>query len=168
MSQFLGKFRGTVADNNDIEKRGRLKVNVPAVLGDITSGWALPCFPFAGSGTGFFGVPPVGALVWVEFEGGNLEYPVWVGCFYGFTADVPTDTLLVLDPSQVVVMATSGGNKIVINDTPGPLGGITLEISSGAKICINDVSITIDNGKGGKIEMMGPQVSVNSGALEVT
>ncbi len=168
MSQFFGKYRGTVDDNMDIEKRGRLKVKVPAVLGDITSGWALPCFPFAGSGTGFFGVPPVGALVWVEFEGGNLEYPIWSGCFYGTAADVPTDTLLAADPSQVAVIATSGGNKIVINDTPGPTGGIILEISSGAKILINDVSITIDNGKGGKIEMTGPQVSVNSGALEVT
>jgi uncharacterized protein involved in type VI secretion and phage assembly len=167
MTRFYGKYRGTVSDNLDPEKRGRIKANVPAILGSVVSGWALPAFPFAGKGKGFFGVPETGSLVWIEFEAGDLEYPIWTGGFYGSMADVPPETLIVPDPSQVTVIATSGGGKIILNDTPGPLGGITLEIAGGAKITINDLAITIDNGMGAKVEMTGPQVSVNGGALEV-
>ena len=71
MSEFFGKYRGQVTNNVDPEMRGRIQVQVPAVLGEGRNSWALPATPYGGDGVGFFAIPPIGANVWVEFEGGN-------------------------------------------------------------------------------------------------
>jgi hypothetical protein len=89
-SRFYGKYRGTVADNMDPIQTGRVKVNCPAVLGSVQSGWASPCAPYAGPGSGFYAIPPVGAPVWVEFEAGDPSHPIWTGAWWG-TGDVPQD-----------------------------------------------------------------------------
>jgi hypothetical protein len=89
-TQFLGKYRGIVADVDDPQLRGRLKADVPAVLGAVTSGWALPCVPYAGDGVGLHTIPPVGAGVWIEFEGGDPDYPIWSGGWWG-TGQVPVE-----------------------------------------------------------------------------
>ena len=73
--KFYGKYRGQVSDVSDPKRIGRLRAKVPAVLGSTDSGWALPCMPYGGLGVGMFNVPPVGAGVWVEFEGGDPSYP---------------------------------------------------------------------------------------------
>jgi uncharacterized protein involved in type VI secretion and phage assembly len=78
---FFGKYRGLVKDNNDPTGRGRLKVIVPAVLGDIQV-WALPCTPYAGDNVGLYAMPEPDTGVWVEFEAGDTSYPIWVGCFW--------------------------------------------------------------------------------------
>src|SRR5690606_39001851 len=80
---FYGKYRGTVANNIDPQQMGRIQVKVPAVLGDGQLSWAMPCAPYAGPGVGFFAIPPRDAKVWVEFEGGDPDYPIWVGGFWG-------------------------------------------------------------------------------------
>jgi uncharacterized protein involved in type VI secretion and phage assembly len=77
-----GKFRGTVTDNNDPDNQGRVKAKVPAVLHDVESGWALPAAPYAGGGLGSWAIPPKNAGVWIEFEGGNSEHPIWSGCWW--------------------------------------------------------------------------------------
>src|SRR5262245_10104673 len=92
--RYYGKYRAFVEDNADPENRGRLRLRIPAVLGpDVVSGWALPCAPFGGvAGQGFFFIPDTDAGVWVEFEAGSLEHPVWVGTFWskpGGTTEVP-------------------------------------------------------------------------------
>ena len=79
---FYGKYRGVVVDNLDPLFLGRILVQVPAVFGDLLN-WCMPCTPFAGEGMGFVAIPPSGANVWVEFEGGDISYPIWVGCFWG-------------------------------------------------------------------------------------
>lgn len=88
-NHYFGKYRGTVTDNDDQTHRGRVKVNVPAVLADQEV-WAMPCMPYTGDGVGSFWIPEPGAGVWVEFEGGDPSYPVWTG---GFWADneIPSD-----------------------------------------------------------------------------
>ena len=62
-AKHYGKYRGTVVDNQDPRKQGRIKVKVPEILGDVDSGWALPCAPYAGDKTGAYAVPSVGAGV---------------------------------------------------------------------------------------------------------
>jgi uncharacterized protein involved in type VI secretion and phage assembly len=89
-TRFYGKYRGLVADNADPLGLGRVRADVPAVLGDVTSGWALPCLPAAGDTSGFHVVPPVGAGVWIEFEAGDPDHPVWTGGWWG-DGQVPTD-----------------------------------------------------------------------------
>ena len=74
-----GKFRGRVVDDLDPLGLGRAIVEVPSVG---LSGWALPCVPFGDMGDeGRFSAPPPGTNVWVEFEGGDPDRPVWVGVF---------------------------------------------------------------------------------------
>jgi uncharacterized protein involved in type VI secretion and phage assembly len=163
-TQFFGKFRGVVTDVKDPLQIGRVRARVPDVMGDQECGWAMPCFPFGGSGMGFFALPSVGAGVWIEFEHGDPDYPIWAGCWYGTLAEVPPE--LLAPPYKKVLLKTEGGTSITLDDTPG-LGGITLETAGGQKIILTATGIEIDNGLGAKITMQGPQVNVNNGALEV-
>jgi uncharacterized protein involved in type VI secretion and phage assembly len=161
--RFYGKYRATVSDNNDPLQIGRIKADI-VDLGE--SGWAMPCAPVAGSGMGMFALPPTGAGVWIEFEHGDPDYPIWTGCWWGSAAHMPTD---VLTPPQTgkLLLRTDGGTSILLDDTPG-VGGITLQTSGGQRIVVSATSIEIDNGTGASITLSGPQVSVNGGALEVT
>ena len=89
MGQFYGKYRGTVVSNVDPQNMGRLSVTVPDVSNIQTSTWAMPSAALAGSQSGFYAVPPVGSNVWVEFEQGDSDYPIWSGCFWGSSSEVP-------------------------------------------------------------------------------
>lgn len=160
MKQFFGKYRGKVEDNFDPTFLGRIQISVPAVLGDGRMSWAMPCVPYAGNGVGFFAIPPNGANIWVEFEGGDSEKPIWSGCFWGI-GEVPALPAL----AEIKVLKTDAGT-ITMNDLPG-IGGITIETTAGMKVVINALGIEINNGQGGSIKLMGPLVSVNSGRLEV-
>ena len=162
---FLGKYRGIVSDVNDPLLIGRIRAYVPDVFGDDESGWALPCAPFGGSGSGFFALPATGAGIWVEFEHGDPDYPVWTGAWFGSTADLPP--VLLSPPYQKVMVVTQAGHQVILDDTPG-VGGITLQTATGQKISLTPLGIEIDNGQGAVVKLTGPMVQVNNGALEVT
>jgi uncharacterized protein involved in type VI secretion and phage assembly len=168
---FLGKFRGTVLNNVDPETRGRLMLSIPDVLGVVPSTWAEPCTPLAGPTgppMGIYMVPPIGAGVWVEFEHGDPNYPIWVGCRWGGPSDIPPLAHAGLPVSPNIVMQTAGQNSFVISDLPGPTGGIMLKSATGASIIVNDTGIYIQNGRGASLIMTGPTVTINNGALVVT
>lgn len=167
MPQYLGKYRGTVVNNIDPLQIGRVQVMVPAVLGVGVSSWAMPCVPIAGPQMGTYVVPLIGAGVWVEFEGGDPDYPIWTGGFWGSAAEVPALALAGLPASPSIVLQTAGQNTIVVSDVPGT-GGIMLKATTGAMILINETGITISNGQGATIMLTGPTVTVNQGALAVT
>ncbi len=158
--QFFGKFRGVVTDNRDPLMLGRIRARVQDVLGENESGWALPSLPYAGNGVGLFLVPPVDASVWIEFEHGDPDYPIWTGCFWS-QGELPATPAV----AEMKVLKTDAGT-ITINDLPGA-GGITIETTAGMKIVIDMTGIEINNGMGGSIKLNGPKVSINEGALEV-
>lgn len=169
--KFHGLFKGTVINNVDPEFRGRLMLEVPDVLSMIPSSWAEPCAPLAGpTGTsmGAYLVPPIGAGVWVSFQKGDPDFPVWLGCRWGSPADVPPQALLGLPISPNILFQTAAMNAVVISDLPGPTGGIMLKSTTGASIIVNDTGIYIQNGKGASIIMVGPTITVNQGALVIT
>lgn len=125
---FFGKYRGLVKDNKDPDGLGRIQVQVPAVAG-VQEAWALPATPYAGDQVGFYTIPPAGALVWVEFEGGHPDFPIWTGCFWK-TGQVPPEVKTNADdPSQVKVFKTrvltmwvddtdqKGQSVVVFNDS---------------------------------------------------
>ena len=168
MEPRYGKYRATVINNIDPMMMGRLLVQVPDVSNVLPSTWAMPCVPFAGIMSGMYAVPAIGSGVWIEFEQGNPDYPVWVGCFWGSTAEVPTLALAAPPALQNVVIQTTAQNALMISDMPGPTGGILLKSSTGALISITDIGITISNGQGASIMMNGPTVTINQGALAVT
>lgn len=159
MNCCMGKYRGTVEDNADPQKRGRMKVRVPAVVGANRDIWAEPCVPYAGPGVGAWAIPPVGSHVWVEFEGGNPDYPIWTGCFWSEGETVPGGGKV-----EQKVFQTAAGT-ITLDDSA--TGGITIE-TSGMKIRLADSGIEIDNGRGARLTLNQSTISLNSGALEVT
>jgi uncharacterized protein involved in type VI secretion and phage assembly len=166
--RYYGKYRGNVMNNIDPMQKGRLQVQVPDILGSSLSSWAMPCLPIAGRQMGAFLLPPIGAGVWVEFEQGDPDYPIWVGCWYGSMAEVPALALASPPGVDNLVLQTSGQNTLMISDVPGPTGGFLLKSSTGAMISINETGITISNGQGATITLMGPSVAINQSALVVT
>jgi Type VI secretion system/phage-baseplate injector OB domain len=164
VTSFYGKYRGKVENNVDPLQQGRLQVSVPAVLGDGRLSWAMPCVPFAGSQVGFFAIPPVGANLWVEFEGGETDFPIWTGCFWG-TGEVPAAPAI-----ADMKMLKTGSITLTLSDLPGA-GGFTVEVNPPAvttplKLVFNASGIELSNGSA-SVKLTPASVSVNNGALEV-
>jgi uncharacterized protein involved in type VI secretion and phage assembly len=109
----------------------------------------------------------IGAGVWIEFERGDPDYPIWVGGYWGSAAEVPVMAHTVPPGVNGITLQTTLKNGIVISDVPGPTGGILIQTTTGAMISVSDVGIIISNGKGAIINMTGPSVDVNLGALTV-
>lgn len=165
--KFYGKYRGTVVNNIDPEQKGRIQALVPDVSNIALTSWAMPCLPVGGIQMGMFTVPPIGAGVWVEFEQGDPDYPIWVGSYWGSAAEVPALAKTVPPGLAGITLQTTLQNGIVINDMPGPSGGIMIKSTTGAMIIVNDTGIYIQNGQGASIIMTGPTVTINQGALVV-
>jgi hypothetical protein len=170
-ARYYGKYRGLVVENIDPEQIGRVLLQVPDVLGETPSSWAMPCVPVAGIQSGIFAVPPIGSQVWVEFEQGNPDYPIWVGGFWGLVASVPVLATAppAIPPGQNIVLQTSGQNSLILSDGPPTpaTGGIILKSTSGGMLVINETGIYISNGQGATITLIGPSVDINLGALTV-
>jgi uncharacterized protein involved in type VI secretion and phage assembly len=166
--KFFGKYRGLVLNNVDPLQIGRIQVQVPDVLNVLPSSWAMPCVPVAGIQMGMYTVPPIGSGVWVEFEHGDPDYPIWVGCFWGTAAEVPALARTVPPAVPGITLQTTLQNGLTVNDVPGPTGGIMLKSATGATIIVNDTGIYIQNGKGASIIMTGPTITINQGALVIT
>jgi uncharacterized protein involved in type VI secretion and phage assembly len=165
--RFYGKYRAVVLNNVDPMQIGRIQVIVPDVSTLLPTTWALPCVPAGGMQMGVFGVPPIGAGVWIEFEQGDPDYPIWVGCYYGSAAEVPVLSHLAPPGVAAITLQTTLQNGIIVSDVPGPTGGIMLKSALGATLIVNDTGIYIQNGKGAAITLIGPTVTVNEGALTV-
>ena len=170
--RFYGKFRATVINNLDPEQRGRLMCMVPDVLGVVPSTWAEACTPLAGPTgppMGVYMVPPIGAGVWVEFEQGDPNYPVWVGCRWGLQSDIPPLAKASIPLSPNIIVQTLAQHMLMLSDMPPTpaTGGIILKSTTGASIVVNDSGIYIQNGKGASIMMVGPNVTINNGAMVI-
>jgi uncharacterized protein involved in type VI secretion and phage assembly len=170
-SRYFGKYRGTVTKNSDDTSRGRLQVQVPAVLGDLKV-WAMPCVAYAGKGVGFYSLPEPGTGVWVEFEGGDPAYPIWTGFFWA-DGELPDEsdanikiwkteslTLRLDDTNDEILAEASSGSKVTIAaDVVSESGGSTQTVGS---------SGVVSDGGGGKVEVSSVSVKINGDALVVT
>ena len=155
-----GKYLGIVIDNDDPKKLGRVRVQVPEVFGDETTGWCLPCSPYAGNGVGLAAVPPVGSLLFVEWPAGDTtRVPIWSG---GAWPD--GDGVQDAGP-ETLVLTTPAGHKVVLRDESGS-EAIEIEAASGAKVSLSNDGISIEFGSQ-KVAMTRASISLNDGALEV-
>ena len=165
--RYYGKYRGVVLNNIDPMQQGRLQIQVPDVAGLVPTSWAMPCMPIAGMQNGMVAPPMIGSGVWVEFEQGNPDHPIWVGCFWGSAAEVPALSLATPPGVPAITFQTPLQNGLTISDLPGPTGGIMLKSATGATLIVNDTGIYIQNGKGAALTLVGPAVTINNGALSV-
>ncbi len=139
---FFGKYRGKVTNNLDVLGQGRICAKVTAVFGEKETGWALPSVPYAGNGVGMFFIPSIGANVWIEFEAGDPEKPIWSGCFWGVDEAFKPPL-----PPQVKMIKTDFAT-ITLSDVPLPIPGspgITIETKTGLKIVIDPTGIELIN-----------------------
>ena len=113
--RFYGKYRGIVQDTDDPRGMSRIRVQVPEVLDDQTSPWALPCVPFAGDGLGQHAIPPVGAGVWIEFEAGDPSRPIWTGCWWG-EGQVPENNQAAPARPPLKIIRTESGLMVSMDD----------------------------------------------------
>lgn len=131
--RYFGKYRGTVEDNADETQRGRLRVKVPAVLGDLKV-WAMPCVPYAGDGVGFYSLPEQGTGVWVEFEAGDPSYLIWTGFFWGDgeLPDQPDANIKVWKTEQLTLRLDDEAKELLA------------ESASGAKLTLTEEAKAVD------------------------
>ncbi len=132
MTLYYGKYRGKVESNTDPNQLGRIQVSVPSVLGEGQMSWAMPCTPYGGSSVGWFAIPPVGTNVWVEFEAGNTDYPIWSGCFWGTgecPASPPMPPLKVLKTHAATITVTANTNWSALTGGSGA-GGLTAAVGA--------------------------------------
>jgi hypothetical protein len=171
--RFYGKYRGLVVDNVDVEQLGRISATVLDVLGDTPTTWALPCLPVTGMiglQSGMYAVPAIGANVWIEFEHGDVNKPIWSGCYWGDTGQVPLAALEEDPATPPILIQSVGQNSIMIGgDT---LTGITIscgpaELPTSPQITLTPQGITLSAGLC-KIKISVESVSINDGALEIS
>jgi uncharacterized protein involved in type VI secretion and phage assembly len=161
MDRFPGRYAGTVVDNEDPKGLCRVKVTVPEVLGDQTTGWCLPSMPFAGDGVGLAVVPPAGALVFVEWPAGDpTRVPVWTGAAWADGTGVEG-----AGPDKIL-LRTGAGNTVEIRDTDGD-EAIVLTAASGAEVTLDAAGVTVVFG-GQSMVITDSSISFNDGALEIT
>jgi hypothetical protein len=71
--RYYGIYRGVVVDTADPDNRGRITLQVPQILGTAVTGWAWPIIG------GYTPIPGDGC--WVMFEGGDPNFPLWLGAY---------------------------------------------------------------------------------------
>jgi len=168
----FGKYRGTVSDNNDLMRLGRLKVTVDGII-DGEGLWAWPCVPYAGPGVGFHCLPPTGALVWVEFEAGDPSFPIWTGCLWA-AGELPTEVLT----ADTRLLRTEQA-QITIQDLVGEItieNGLSASVTLGMDVTTKAAAAThtvgalgvVSESTPGKVEVGVAGVTLNNGAFKVT
>ena len=155
-SRMYGKYRGIVSDVDDPDGMGRIKAKVDALNGSETT-WALPVVPFAGSGHGLVLIPEAGDGVWIEFEAGDTNRPLWTGGWWASGAMPPDGDI------KKRALVCSNGHKLVL-DEDGEI--VQLKHAGGAEITLTASDITIKIGTA-QIVLSASGVNVNNGALTV-
>ena len=155
---YFGKYRGIVTDNKDPDELCRIMARVPAVMGDTEIGWALPALPFLGDGHGLVMLPEVGSNVWIEFEAGHLDYPIWSGAFLTQGSAAPDPH----DPSLRVIVSKNG-HKIVLDDQADKL---SVELSDQVKLEMSATELSLTIGPS-KMVMSLASISFNDGVVKI-
>jgi uncharacterized protein involved in type VI secretion and phage assembly len=148
---FPGLHAGKV---EQVDGQGRVKATVPSVFDKDApemSVWARPCFPY-----GHFFVPEPGDLVWIAFEGGDPQAPVWLGSWYP-QGSVPSEAQA--DPPRKRVIRSSSGHLIVLDDTHGK-ERLVLADATGSRIELSGNGVTITCAGDLTIDATGKTVSI--------
>ena len=164
--RYYGKFRAKVVDNFDKDGEMKLKVQVSDVGGEPLESWARCCTSVGGPQHGFFSVPPNGSGVWVEFEQGDIDYPIWTGCFWGNQGEVPERAKEIHKKgNQSITLQTPSKHSLTISEKGSE--GIEIKSPQKARIQIIDQKITIENGAGASIVLDGPEIKITASKVDI-
>lgn len=154
-NRFYGKYRGVVTQVDGDTMR--IKARVPAVLREQETGWAMPCVPYAGPQVGIAFLPEAGSGVWIEFEGGDVSYPIWAGCYWR-TGEFPPEA-----KADVKIIITKQ-TKLVLDDSAP---SVVLSDANENTVTLDSDGIALERG-GKNVKLTTSKVAVNDGALEVS
>jgi catechol 2,3-dioxygenase-like lactoylglutathione lyase family enzyme len=158
-NRYYGKYRGFVTDNDDPEKRGRIRLLVPSVLGETPTGWALPSLPFGGlADQGLFVVPEVDAQVWLlkTPSGHGLQFDDESGK-EKFRLAHPAGTEMTVDEKGTVIVADAKGNTLTLD---ADAGQVIVEDANGNSITLSSSGVAIEDANGNKVEMAASGITV--------
>lgn len=156
-ASYFGKYRGIVSDVDDPENRCRIRATVPALLGEHACGWALPAAPFGGDGHGLVMLPKVGSGVWIEFEAGRLDAPIWSGAWWA-SGQRPEP-----QGAALRVIVSEHGHKLVFDDDADEL---RLVHAGGAEISLRGDEIVLTCGAC-ELTIGMEAISLNHGLIKV-
>lgn len=136
--KYYGIYQAQVQEIDDPEKRGRIRVICPDVLGEAVSAWCDPCVPIAYDGGGDFCIPQIEEFVWVMFIAGDCNEPVYLGGWWSEnnsplgnnyeniedirTINFKNCTLVMTNDTIKVIVGEKGNTCLTIED-----GKITIE-----------------------------------------
>jgi uncharacterized protein involved in type VI secretion and phage assembly len=152
--RYYGKYRGAVVDVDAATMR--IKASVPSVLPGAPTGWCMACVPYAGPNVGVVMLPEVGSGVWIEFEGGDVSYPIWSGCYWR-SGEVPSQA------SATVKSVIAAAGSLALDDNAN---SVTLTDAQQNTVVLDSNGVTATSGSS-KVAIGAGGVSVNDGALEV-
>ena len=110
--KFYSKYRAFVLENDDPLNMNRLKLLVPVMDPTMGDGiWAFSSGQWGGNGYGIQLLPQKGDMVWVEYEMGDVEHPVWSMASYG-EDELPEE----FESPNNYGFKTPNGTIILIND----------------------------------------------------
>ena len=110
----------------------------------------MPAAPYAGPGAGFVALPPVGAGVWIEFEQGDPDFPIWSGGWWGSAGELPASA--VQPGVNQITLVTPENTRSSSRMQGGGRGRRAHHVS--------DTGIVIDNGQGASITLTGNTVHI--------
>lgn len=160
-NRYWGKYRGIVVDNADPEHRGRCRLMVASVLGEQTTEWAQAVLPYGGrADIGFVAVPPIGAMVVVEFLEGDISSPVWTGTLWRQGSEAPKE--FATPKPTVKLLKTESGHLLALDDEAGQ-ETVRLKSKAGALVELDqDGTLALTDGKGGTV-----RIDANAGEIHV-
>lgn len=180
-NKLLGGYRGIVKDVNDPDKLGRVKVFIPSIMSGNAddqrqwTNWCEPKFVLAGvdgqEDVGSIVVPPVGSRVWIEFEMGDPDFPVYSGGMYQAATDTSPPKVSRGEDDGLTPSTTSKGGVTVqgsrANTPQYPLNtvfrtpkGITIELDDTS----DDGRVRVQLPGGPFVELANDVIRVHVGA----
>ena len=172
--RWYGKYRAFVRDTRDPERLGRLRLEIPAVLGtgtDAWSEWASPCFPYGGNpDCGLYLLPELGASVWAEFEAGDPQAPIWSGVWLAGTNPGEMPGEAAANPTTCKVLKTAAGHTLLLEDAAGQQR-ILLRDAAGQHLLLDVAGARVELVSAGEIVLQdsaGSRIVLSGGSIHIT
>lgn len=150
IGKYYSVYPGFVVDNNDPDRRNRIKIMCPSVEGfTMNPTWAEPIGIWGGRDYGIQMLPQQGEVVWVSYRNGNPGFPLWQFAPSPKSDDNGKGMPEEFEHQFVYGLKTPRGNVVLINDSEDGEGDSYIEIihHENGKIRIEEAKILLESGE---------------------